>query len=59
MRHRRYHSVLFWNEIAVDWLSVAMWFGAFSSLGVRMRTCSLVSPLFAAQTAWFGIPHFL
>ena len=46
------------NEIAVDWFSVAMWFGTFSSLSVRMWTRGLVRPLFVAQTMWFGIPNF-
>ena len=58
LSHIRYHGVLLWNEIAVDWLSVAMWFGTFSSLGRRMRTCGLVRPLFVAKTMRFGIPYF-
>ena len=45
-----------WNEIAVDWFSVAMWFGTFSSLSVRMQTRGLVCPQFVTQTTWFGIP---
>ena len=47
-----------WNEIAVDWFSVAIWFGTFSFLTVRMGTCGLVRPLLVAQTTWFGIPYF-
>ena len=54
----RYHGVLLWNEIAVDWLSVAMWFGACSCLSVGMRTRGLIHPLFEAKTTWFGIPNF-
>ena len=29
LSHIRYHGVLLWNEIAVDWLSMAMWFGKY------------------------------
>ena len=58
MSHIRYHGVLLWNEIAVDWSSLAMWFGACSSLSVGMRTRGLVRPLFVAKTTWFGIPDF-
>ena len=47
-----------WNEMAVDWFSVVMWFGTLSSLSVRMRTCGLVRPLLVVQTTWFGIPDF-
>ena len=47
-----------WNEMAVDWFSVVMWFGTLSSLSVRMWTSGLVHPLFVAQTTWFGIPNF-
>ena len=43
--HIRYHGVLLWNEIAVDWLSVAMWFGACSCLSAGMRTPGLVRPV--------------
>ena len=53
-----YHSVLLWNEIAVDWLSVAMQFGTYSCLDARMWTHGLVRPLFVAKTTWFGIPNF-
>ena len=49
---------LFVERIAVDWLSVAMWFGTYSCLGARMWTCGLVRPLFVAKTTWFGIPDF-
>ena len=49
LSHIRYHGVLLWNEIAVDWLSVAMWFGTFSSLGAGMRTSGLVRLLFVAK----------
>ena len=48
-----------WNEIAVDWCSVAMWVGTFISLSVRMRTLGLVRPLFVTQSTWFGILDFL
>ena len=58
LSHIRYHGVLLWNEIAVDWLSVAMWFGAFSRLSAGLRTRGLVLPLFVAKTTWFGIPDF-
>ena len=58
LSHIRYHGVLLWNEIAVDWLSVAMWFGACSCLTAGMRTRGLVRPLFVAKTTWFGIPDF-
>ena len=47
-----------WNEIAVHLFSVAVWFGTFSSLSMRMWTRGLVRPLFVAQTTWFGIPDF-
>ena len=45
-------------KISADWLSVAMWFGTFSSLGVRMQTHDLVCPRFVAQTMWFGVSNF-
>ena len=45
-----------WNEIAIDWFIMAMWFGTSSSLSVRMRARGLVRPLFVAQTTWFGVP---
>ena len=47
-----------WNEMAVDWFSVVMWFGTLSSLSVRMRTRGLGRPLFVGQTTWSGIPNF-
>ena len=47
-----------WNEIAVDWCSVAMWVGTFSSLSVRIWTRGLVRPLFVTQSTWFGIFDF-
>ena len=58
LSHIRFHGVLLWNEIAVDWLSVAMWFGACTCLSVGMRTRGLVRPLFVAKTTWFGTPDF-
>ena len=58
MSHIRYHVVLLRNEIAVDWLSVTMWFGPFSSFGARTRASGLVRPLFVGKTMWFGIPDF-
>ena len=58
MSHIRYHGVLLWNEIAVDWLSVAMWFGTCSCFGAGMQTRGLVRPLFVAKTTWLGIPDF-
>ena len=42
LSHIRYHDVLLWNEIAVDWLSVVMWFGKCSCLGARMVSTSTV-----------------
>ena len=50
--------MLLQNEIAVDWLSVAMCFGTYSFLGARMRTRGLVRPLFVAKTTLLGIPNF-
>ena len=58
LSHIKYRGVLLWNEIAVDWLSVAMWFGASSGLSAGMRTRGLVRPLFVARTTWFGMPDF-
>ena len=58
LSHIRYHGVLLWNEIAVDWLSVAMQFGACSCFSAGMRTRGLVRPPFMAKTTWFGIPDF-
>ena len=58
LSHIRYRGVLLWNEIRVDWLSVAMWFGACSCLSAGMPTRALVRPLFVAKTTWFGIPDF-
>ena len=53
--HIKYRGVLFWNEIAVDWLSVAMWFGTYSCLGARMRTRGLVRSLFFGEihVVWY------
>ena len=47
-----------WNEIAVDWFSVAMWFDTFSSLSTRIQTRSLVCPLSLAHTTWFEVLDF-
>ena len=58
LSHIKYHGVLLWNKIAVDWLSAAKYFGTYSCLGVRMQTLGLVHPLFLSKTTWFGIPHF-
>ena len=58
LSHVRYHGVHLWNETGVDWLSVAMWFGACSCLSARMRTRDLVRSLFLAKTTWFGISDF-
>ena len=55
LSHIRYHGVLLWNEIAVDWLSVAMWFGECSSLSVGMGTRGLVRPLFGAKKVGFRL----
>ena len=57
MIHIRYHGVLLWNEIIVDWLGVGTWFGTFHSHSARMWACGLVRPLFVVQTTWFGIPN--
>ena len=54
----KYHGVLLWNEIAVDWLRLAIWFGPFSCLGARMRARGLVCPLFVAKATWYRIPNF-
>ena len=54
----KYHGVLLWNEIAVDWLNLAISFGTFSCLGARIRARGLVSPLIVAKAMWFGIPDF-
>ena len=58
LSHIRYHGVLLWNEIAVDWLNVAMWFGAYSCRSAGMPTRGFIRPLFVAKTTWFGIPDF-
>ena len=58
LNHIRRHGVLLGNEIAVDWLSVARWFGTYNCLGARMRTRGLVRPLFVGKTMWFSIPGF-
>ena len=58
LSHIRYRGVLLWNEIAVDWLSVAMWFGACSCLRAGMQKHHLVRPLFVAKSMWFGIQDF-
>ena len=52
----RYHGVLLWNDVEVDWSSVCMWFGPRIGPGARMRARGLVCPLFVAQTTWFGMP---
>ena len=59
----KYHGVILWNEVAVDWLSVGIWFGTvqFSLVQFSWRenaTRGLVLLLFVAQTTWFGIPNF-
>ena len=58
LSHIRYPCVLLCNEIAVDWLSVAIWFRKYSCLGMRMWARCLVRPLFVVKTTWFGIPNF-
>ena len=58
LNHIRRHGVLLRNEISVDWLSVARWFGTYNCLGERMRTRGLVRPLFVGKTTWFSIPGF-
>ena len=58
LSHIRYRGVLLWNEIAVDWLSVAMWFGASSCLRAGMQIRGLVRPLSVGKTMWFDIPDF-
>ena len=58
LRNIRYHGILLWNKIALDWLSVTKWFGTYSCLGTRMRTRGSAYPLFVAKTTWFGIPDF-
>ena len=42
----------------VDWSSVGTWFGTCSAPSTTMRACSLVYPLFVAQTTWFGTSDF-
>ena len=44
-----------WNDVTVGWSSVCTWFGACSAPGARMWACSLVYPMFVAQTTWFGM----
>ena len=51
----RYHGVLFWSDVTVDWLSVGMVFGVCSANGVRMQARGLVYPLFVAQCMRFGM----
>ena len=53
-----YHGVLLWNEIAVDWLSMTMWFGKFSSLDARMGTRGYVHCLWLKPRG-FGYPIFV
>ena len=48
MSHVRYHGVHSWNDVTVDWLSVSMLSGTFSTPGARMRARDLVFPLFTA-----------
>ena len=55
MNHKRYHGVLMWNDVTVNWSRVASWFGTCSAPGARMRARGLVYPLLVAQTNWFGI----
>ena len=55
----KYHGVLLWNEIAVDWLRLAIWFGPFSCLGARMRARGLVCPLFVAKATWFNTMKYV
>ena len=56
MSHIRYHGVLLWNDVTIDWSSVGMWFGTSSALAAKMQAHGLVHPLFVAQTTWFGMP---
>ena len=51
----RYHGVLFWNDVTVDWLSVGTLFDTFIATGVRMRAHGLIYPLFVSQEMWFGM----
>ena len=55
LSHIRYHGVLLWNDVTVDWLCLGTWFGTFSAAGARMRARGLVYPLFVAETTWFGM----
>ena len=57
MSHIRYHGVLLWNDVTIDWLSVGTWFDTFSAPDVRMWRRGLVYLLFVAQTIWFGMPN--
>ena len=36
LSHIRYHGVLLVIDAAVNWLSLATWFGTFSAAGARM-----------------------
>ena len=56
MSQIRYHGVLLWNDVEVDWSSVCTWFGTRIGPGVRMWAYGLVYPLFVAQITWFGMP---
>ena len=56
MSYIRYHGVLLWNDIKINWSKVGTWFGACSVLAARMRARGLVHPLFVAQTTWLGMP---
>ena len=55
MSQIRYHGVLLWNDVEVDWLSVCTWFGTRIGPGARMWARGLVYPLFVAQNTWFGM----
>ena len=57
LSHIRYHGVLLWNDVTIDWLSVGTWFDTFSAPDVRMWRHGLVYLLFVAQTIRFGMPN--
>ena len=53
LSHTRYHDVLLWNDVIVDWSNVHTWFGTCSAPGARIPARGLVYPMFVST--WFGM----
>ena len=60
MSHLRYHSVLYWNAVAVNWLSVGTWVNTSSAPDARISVRGLVYPsLLKSQITCFDMPNYV